>query len=280
MKLLFDYTPYATRSDWIHWLVDERWMWQNHERKCAVLKQVVSRIDWYAKRSDIWKHFKTEEWSQCSRLAEDLGVASWIGGESATEQLAAEEPYEAFRRNDWARNGIAAKLWGMSVSRRQHHYAKVHAMAQCWPVPPSELLWVGGTYARLPKYFPEHQKEHAWVYGKLRPLGIQPDAFLSTLHQAGFNRFAPLELWCKSWDDDAMFRHFPGTLSDTVRAGKLWTYMETHKLHESLWYGHELRNKQKHHTSILDHPLQDEWDRQCKHFFRQPRPLQLLTAPV
>ena len=63
-----------------------------------------------------------------------------------------------------------------------------------------------------------------------------------------------------------MSRHFPGTLSDTVRAGRLCTYMETHKLHKSLWYGHELRNKHKHHISILDHPL-------------QTRPLHLLTAP-
>jgi len=166
----------------------------------------------------------------------------------------------------------------MSLTRREKHYAKVHAMAQCWPVPPSEMLWVGGTYARHPRYFPEHQKEHAWVYGRLRPLGIQPDAFLSKLHQAGVNRFAPIEMWRNIWDEDAMFRHFPGTLSDTVRAGKLWTYMETHKLHESLWYGHELRNKHRHHTSILDHPLQDVWDKESKQFIPQPRPLHLLTA--
>ena len=68
-------------------------------------------------------------------------------------------------------------------------------------------------------------------------------------------------------------------MSDTVRAGKLWTYMETHKLHESLWYGHELRNKHKHHTSILDHPLQDVWCKESKEFIRQTRPLHLLTAP-
>ena len=123
-------------------------------------------------------------------------------------------------------------------------------------------------------------KKLAWVYGKLRPLGIQPDAFLSKLHQAGFNRFAPMELWRKIWDEDAMFRHFPGTISDTVRAGRLWTYMETHKLHESLWYGHELRNKHKHHTSILDHPLQDVWNKERNQFIRQPRPLHLLTAPL
>ena len=54
--------------------------------------------------------------------------------------------------------------------------------------------------------------------------------------------------------------------------------MATHKLHESLWYRHELRNKRKHHTSILDHPLQDVWDREGKDFRRQPRPLHLLTA--
>ena len=138
-------------------------------------------------------------------------------------------------------------------------------MAQCWPVPPSEMLWVGGTYARHPRYFPEHQKEHTWVYGKLRPLGIQPDAFLSKLHQAGFNRYAPVEAWCK--------------VSDAVRAKRLWTYMETLKLHESLRCRYELQNKHKHHTSILDHPLQDVWDKEWKQFIRQPRPLHLLTAP-
>jgi len=184
-----------------------------------------------------------------------------------------------FCRSDWARNGIAAKLSEMPRSRREKHYAKVTDMAQCWPVPPTELLWVGGTYARHPKHFPEYQQEHAWVYGKLRPLGIQPDSFLSKLHQAGFNRFAPVALWCKIWDDDAMYRLFPGTLPDTVRAGKLWTYMEMHKLHEPLWYGHALRNKHKHHTSILDHPLPDEWDRGAKSFYRQTRPLHLLAAP-
>jgi hypothetical protein len=162
-------------------------MWQNHERKCAGLKQSVSRINWYAKGSDIWKHFKPEEWSRHPTLAEDLDFANWSGGESATEQLAAGEPYVVFRRSDWARNGIAAKLMEMPLTRREKHYPKVDAMAQCWPVPPSEMLWVGGTYARHPKYFPEHQNEHAWVYGKLRSLGIQQDAFWSKLHQAGFN---------------------------------------------------------------------------------------------
>ena len=76
-----------------------------------------------------------------------------------------------------------------------------------------------------------------------------------------------------------MLRHFPGSLRDTVRAEKLWTYMKRHRLLESLWYGHELRNKHKHHTSILDHPLQDVWDRETKSFYRRSRPLHLLTAP-
>ena len=150
-------------------------------------------------------------------------------------------------------------------------------MAECWPVPPAELLWVGGTYARHPKHFPEHQQEHAWVYGKLRPLGIQPDSFCSRLHQAGCNRVAPTDLWCSALDDD--FQHFPGTLSDTVRAGKLCKYLDAHKLHKSLWYGHALRNKHKHHTSILDHPLPDEWNREFKSFQRKHRPLHLVTAP-
>ena len=295
VKLLFDYTPYATRSDWMHVLADQRWMWENHERRCLQLKPkagsqgrttsagdfTCKRICSYAKNSEIWKHFKPEEWSRHSLLAERLGFGASGGGESATEQFptALEEPYVTFRKSDWARNGIAAKLMEMPRSRREKHYAKVVDIAQCWPVPPTELLWVGGTYARHPKHFPEHQKEHAWVYGKLRPLGIQPDTFLSKLHQAGFNRFAPVDLWHKTWDDDVMLQHFPGTLPDTVRAGKLWTYLETHKLHESLWYGHALRNKHKHHTSVLDNPLADKWDTEGKSFSRQRRPLHLLTAP-
>jgi len=62
-KLLFDYTPYATRSDWLGWLCDQRWRWENHERRCLQLKATVTRINWYAKSSEIWKHFKQEEWS-------------------------------------------------------------------------------------------------------------------------------------------------------------------------------------------------------------------------
>jgi hypothetical protein len=76
-----------------------------------------------------------------------------------------------------------------------------------------------------------------------------------------------------------MYRHFPGTLPDTVRAGKLWTHMETHRLHESLWYGHALRNEHKHHTAVLEHPLPDEWDRKTKSFFRRRGPLKLAAAP-
>ena len=55
--------------------------------------------------------------------------------------------------------------------------------------------------------------------------------------------------------------------------------METHKLHKSLWYGHELRNKDKHHISILDHPLQDVWCKESREFIRQTRLLHFLTAP-
>ena len=75
-----------------------------------------------------------------------------------------------------------------------------------------------------------------------------------------------------------MVQHLPGTRSNTVRAGELWTYMETHQLHESLWYGHALRDKHKHHTSVLDHPLPDERDREKKSFVCQPRSLHLKTA--
>ena len=34
----------------------------------------------------------------------------------------------------------------------------------------------------------------------------------------------------------------------------------------------------KHHTSVLDHPLPDEWSREEKSFVRQPRLLHLKTA--
>ena len=46
-KLLFDYTPYATRFDWMEALADARWRWKNRERRCAQKKNSLSRIDWY-----------------------------------------------------------------------------------------------------------------------------------------------------------------------------------------------------------------------------------------
>lgn len=105
-----------------------------------------------------------------------------------------------------------------------------------------------GTYARHPRYSPEHQQAHAWVHGRRRPPGIQPDASLSHLHQAGLNWSAPVEFWRQIWDGDAMSRHLPSVISNTVRAGKLWTCMDTHNLYESLWYGHDLRVNHTHHT--------------------------------
>ena len=211
--------------------------------------------------SDIWKHLKPEERSEDNAFA----------GESNTNPRvsAAElEPCGQFRRSDWARNGISAKLNQMSRSRREKHYATARALAHCWPMPRAELLWMGGKYARHPRHFPEHQNEHAWVYVHLRPLGIQPDPFLFKLRQQSKHyTFAPADI-----------HHLPGTLPDSMRAGKLWTYMETHKLHKSLWYGHALRNKRKHHTSILDHPLQDVRLPEHKSFVPQPRPFHHLAA--
>ncbi len=72
---------------------------------------------------------------------------------------------------------------------------------------------------------------------------------------------------------------FRGVLDDSVRAGKLWTYLETHKLHESIWYGYALRNKRQHDISILMHPLPDQWNRQCKEFIPQTCPLMMLSQP-
>ena len=49
-------------------------MWQNHERKSMGLKQSVSRTNWCAKCSDIWKHFKktlSENWAFGKSLTTD-----------------------------------------------------------------------------------------------------------------------------------------------------------------------------------------------------------------
>ena len=77
---------------------------------------------------------------------------------------------------------------------------------------------------------------------------------------------------------DATRTGFPGVLPDKVRAGKLWTHLETHGLHTSLWYGHDLRKTHKHHTSILAHPVPDQWS-QTLGFMPQRDTLHLLTAP-
>ena len=147
-KLLFDYTPYATREDWLCKLTYQRWMWVNLECWRQLLEDRSKGSSEYAKDSEIWKHFQLQELAGVFRYN--------------AEHLLAEEPYAVFgQRNDWARNGIAAKLRQMPRARREKHYAKVHSMAQCWPVPPAELLWVGGTYARSPDLFPAYQQEHA-----------------------------------------------------------------------------------------------------------------------
>ena len=126
----------------------------------------------------------------------------------------------------------------MSQWRQNKYYPSAGNLEMAWPVPPENVMWVGGTYARHPRHFPKHQNEDAWVYVHLRPLGIPPDPFLSKLHQQSKHyRYAPDEI-----------HRFPGTLPDSVRVGKLWTYMKTHKLHESLWYGHALCEKNANTT--------------------------------
>ena len=98
-KLLFDYTPYVTWSDWLRCLANQRWMWENCECRRLQLKQTCSRNELSAKNSEIWKHFKPEEWFRHTRLAETLGFTASGGDASATEQLptdlgrATEEPY-------------------------------------------------------------------------------------------------------------------------------------------------------------------------------------------
>ena len=280
-KLLFDFTPYVTRSDWMHELRDQRQKWNEYNRRCRRKRKPSSEI--YHKTKEIWRHFTADELSQMGP-----GLGDDNGEELAPEQIAAARPYAAFLDSDWARNGIQAKLRGMPRSRREKQYSRVAEMVGCWPVPPNEVLWVGGTYARHPDYFPPEQQERAWVYAKLRPLGIQPSKFLSTLHQAGRNEFAPTELWRRprtplvGADEEGAdvlesATSFPGVLPSKVRAGKLWTHLDTHGLHKSLWYGHALRNEHKHHTAVLAHPVPDEWS-QLFGFIKQ-RPLHLPAAP-
>ena len=69
-----------------------------------------------------------------------------------------------------------------------------------------------------------------------------------------------LELWRDMWGEAAMSRQLIGTIINTVRVGKVMTYIDTHKLYESVWYGHELVYRHTHHTSILGRPWEDVWD--------------------
>ena len=62
-KLLFDYTPYATTSDWREALDQNRWRWRERNAESARRKERYSRkddifLEWYGKDSDIWKHFE------------------------------------------------------------------------------------------------------------------------------------------------------------------------------------------------------------------------------
>ena len=106
-------------------------------------------------------------------------------------------PYHAFTRTDWERNcaywgtktydAVLAKHKGWPLSQwfdrsPPSTFWTTWCQVASWVVPPGDLLWVGGAYARHPGDFPG-QSDPAWIFEHLRPLGIQPSKFMQTLRR-------------------------------------------------------------------------------------------------
>ena len=98
----------------------------------------------------------------------------------------------------------------------------MYDMSYYWSCEPRQLLWVGVTYARDPKYFPACQQETAWIYANLRPLRIQPPIELMRIHFARPWRYAP------DWPAPRLTRLHE--ISVEACGAQLYKYMKLHGL--------------------------------------------------
>ena len=184
-KQCFDYTPFVTRADWLSRFREQRQRevnramlqrdrspphkWISSQWACS-LEAVSSEIsdgspNLYNPSSSIWHAVIPE--------ACDAQGAFSTAMDFTYSPVA---PYEAFTRSDWERN---CRYWNTetykAVLEKHAHWhrddwlskspAKSFWETWCavssWTVPPEDLLWVGGTYARHPSRFPAEQSEAA-----------------------------------------------------------------------------------------------------------------------
>ena len=178
-------------------------------------------------------------------------------------------PYEAFTRSDWERN---CQYWNTETNKKVLERYRLRCRddwlskspptsfwlawyaVSSWTIPPERLLWVGGTYARHPSQFPPEQNQSAWIFDKLRPLGIQPSNFMQKLrrgakdHALGSNKHLV--------DEDENLSSpalplFPFVLTPPQQESMLSAHLWKHGL-PSVWYaeGPQLELNQKRYKRI------------------------------
>ena len=228
-KKLLDYTPHVTKEDWLNALSHERFKTSMRNSKLRerwgnnrdMLQSLLSKS--YGRQDAVWTHFSSDE----------IAWACNAEPRYATEQPA---PYKPFLDNDWCRYCLWPRYQGWSGGRRpsKAESSKMYDMWFHWNCQPYELLWVGGTYARDPKYFPACQQETEWIYAKLRPLHIQPPIELMRIHFA--------RPWCGPDWPAPRFTRKQGVSVEACGV-QLYKYMKRHGMlwyPSGLWYGYDL----------------------------------------
>ena len=202
-KQCFDYTPYVTREDWVaRWLeqqlrktnayvlkagrtfphpwVSSQYICQREEAEATELRNSIQRI--CASSSPAWRDALQSD-------ADPEKILAML--EDPTFSVRA--PYHAFTQADWERNcqhwntqpyrDVTDRYATWSSSDWLSRYPpstfwETWCQVASWTLAPEDCVWVGGTYARHPKFFPPEQSQHTWIYEHLRPLGIQPSEFM------------------------------------------------------------------------------------------------------
>ena len=184
--------------------------------------------------------------------AEDAQIAYLTAIDLAFSPAA---PYAAFLRADWERNAgnWRTKAYKTVFDRHQcwnrqdwldksppASFWKTWCEVSSWAVPPQELVWVGGTYARSPSFFPAEQSQADWIFTHLRPLGIQPSAFMLKLRK-GAEGCPPrpvegIEGKGLGAKIACVGPVFPFILKPTDQEAMLSAYLWKHDL-PSVWYG-------------------------------------------
>ena len=310
-KQCFDYTPFVTRADWLSRFREQH----QREINAAMLRRARTLPHrWISSQWACGPEAEVSELSNGGKYLYGSSSSIWqsvVPGTGDAQQAFATAadlsysptaPYEAFTRADWERN---CQYWNTQTHkevfdrhRRWDRYDwldksppksfwETWCSISSWAVPPEELLWVGGTYARHPSQFPAEQSQPTWVHDHLRPLGIQPPRLLCKLRQGARIDAHDWNLHLEDEEGECDLPFFPFSLTPVQQESMLSAFLWKHAL-PSVWYGEgahfELRRERykrikfyaddhRKHSFCVDFALRDFLDvvhRRRRDRFRQP----------